>query len=72
MTDGWLIKYDVNGQKIWDKTIGGNVLESFAEMLVGPDGSITVFLQSSSEKSGNLSGVSKGETDIVVVRVEEE
>ena len=68
----WLIKYDVNGQKIWDKTIGGSVLETFAEMIVGPDGNITVFLQSTSEKSGNLSGVSKGETDIVVVRVGEE
>jgi hypothetical protein len=72
MTDGWLIKYDDSGQKMWDKTIGGNGLESFAEMLIGPDGGITVFLQGTSEKSGNLSEESKGETDIVVLRLEEE
>ncbi len=48
------------------------MLESFAELLVDPDGNITVFLQSTSDKSGNLSEVSKGETDIVVVRLKED
>ncbi len=57
---------------MWDKTIGGSSLESFAEMLIGPDSGITVFLQGTSEKSGNLSEESKGETDIVVVRAGEE
>lgn len=72
MMNARLIKYDVNGQKIWDKTIGGSSLESFAELLIGPDGNIAVFLQGTSEKSGNLSEESKGETDIVVVRFNED
>lgn len=36
---GWLIKTDINGNKIWEKKIGnGDKLVSFAEMTQTPDG----------------------------------
>jgi hypothetical protein len=71
MMDGWLCKYDSHGKKMWDKSLGGTGLESFAEMLIGPDGSLTVFLQATPDQSGTFFVESKGETDIVIVRLEE-
>jgi hypothetical protein len=71
MMDGWLIKFDTTGQKQWDKTIGGAGLESFSEMLIGHDESLTVFLQATPDKSGNLTEKSNGEDDIIILRLEE-
>ena len=72
LMNGWICKYNPSGKKLWDKTIGGTGLESLAKILIGPDKSITVFLQSTSGKSGNLTAETNGETEIVMVRMEDQ
>jgi hypothetical protein len=70
MMDGWVCKYDALGNKMWDKTIGGASLESLAKIL--PLGNnLTVFIQTTSTRSGNLTEESKGESDILIVHLKE-
>ena len=38
MSDMWVLKLDANGNKIWDKTIGGNRGDGIYAMLHTPDG----------------------------------
>lgn len=54
-TDYWLIKLDKNGKKVWDKTLGGNVHDSFGSMQQTQDGGYIVGGTSSSNKNSDKS-----------------
>jgi hypothetical protein len=51
--DIWLIKIDKNGNKVWDKTLGGSDFDGLGEIVEAPDGSILVIGYSSSPISGD-------------------
>ncbi|RDC64880.1 T9SS type A sorting domain-containing protein [Adhaeribacter pallidiroseus] len=55
-TDYWVVKIDANGNKLWDKTIGGDFQESLTSLAAAPDGSYLL--------SGlSLSGISDDKTE---------
>ncbi|PSR53949.1 hypothetical protein AHMF7605_10680 [Adhaeribacter arboris] len=59
-TDYWLIKINPNGNKIWDKTFGGNCYDYFSNLVATPDGGFFLGGSSSSEISGDKSETNRG------------
>jgi len=53
--DYWVIKIDASGQKVWDKTLGGNHEDLLTSLLVTPDKGYLLSGTSNSEKSGDKS-----------------
>ncbi|QNF32133.1 T9SS type A sorting domain-containing protein [Adhaeribacter swui] len=51
--DFWIIKLSVNGNKVWDKTIGGNNSEKISSVQQTPDGGYLVGGTSYSGKGGD-------------------
>lgn len=51
-SDGWLLKLDINGNKLWDKTYGGSSYESFPLMVAMTDTSLLLITASRSPVSG--------------------
>lgn len=69
-TDGWLVKIDANGNKLWDKTIGGSRYESIESMIELNNGDILVCLNSFLEGSGgDITAPPRGGSDIWVVKL---
>ncbi len=64
LLDCWLLKIDGSGNKVWDKTIGGNANEQFQKMAITPDGSLVVAASSESSANGNKTENSRGTWDI--------
>ncbi|MCF8296763.1 MAG: hypothetical protein K9J13_04390 [Saprospiraceae bacterium] len=50
--DGWIIKLDKNGKKLWEKTIGGNKEDKIFDMIEAKDGSLIVCGYTKSEGDG--------------------
>jgi len=65
--DFWIVKLDASGNKVWDKTIGGNGNDSASSLLVYQDGSFIVAGSSDSNASGDKTLDSKGGSDFWVV-----
>lgn len=53
--DYWVVKTDVGGNKIWDKTFGGNYTDWLFDMTATLDGSYVLAGQSFSENTGDKS-----------------
>lgn len=53
--DYWIIKIDTNGNKLWDKTFGGEGNDNLETMLLSLDGGYLLAGQSNSKKSGDKS-----------------
>lgn len=53
--DYWLVKIDDNGNKVWDKTLGGNTIDDLEAMVAMADGSYLLGGYSESGKSGDKS-----------------
>jgi hypothetical protein len=68
-SDYWIIKLNSNGQKLWDKTIGGNDSDTPSAMTPTNDGGIMVVGSSSSNISGDKSENSKGGYDCWIVKL---
>lgn len=68
--DYWLIKTDALGNKLWDKTIGGNSLDVIASILNTTDGGYLVGGYSSSAISGDKSEASRGSYDYWIVKLD--
>ena len=68
--DFWIVKLDASGNKLWDKTIGGNGNDSASSLLVYQDGSFIVAGSSDSNASGDKSEDSKGANDFWIVKLD--
>ncbi len=69
-TDFWLIKIDKSGNKLWDKTIGGNSREYPSGVVVSQDGGYLLVGSSRSDKSADKSEESKGDLDYWIVKID--
>ena len=70
-SDYWIVKVDENGNKLWDKTLGGNSNDVVYVVLPAPDGGYFLAGESRSNASGDKSRNSKGETDYWIIKVDE-
>ena len=68
-SDFWLIKINGNGQKVWDKTIGGSGEEYPHSVVISTDGNIVILGASNSNTTGDKSENSKGGLDFWVVKL---
>jgi hypothetical protein len=70
--DYWLIKTNVDGYILWQKTIGGNQDDYLADMVMLSDGSLLLAGTSLSDSSGWKSEPSRGAEDFWVVNLTNE
>jgi hypothetical protein len=68
-TDYWIIKMDLNGNKIWDRTFGGNYNDILNDILVVNNGLI-VAGHSNSEMSGDKSSTKYGDEDYWILKLD--
>ena len=68
--DYWVIKTDADGNKIWDKTLGGNQREVFTEMILQKNGKILIGGSSLSNTSNDKSENSRGFADYWLVALD--
>ncbi len=68
--DYWIVKIDSNGQKIWDKTIGGNEDDMFPSVITANDGTFFIAGESDSNKSGDKSENSRSKWDYWIVKLD--
>lgn len=68
--DFWIVKTDSAGNKLWDKTLGGNSQESVRFMLEANDGSYIFGGASASNASGEKSENAWGDLDYWVVKAD--
>jgi hypothetical protein len=66
--DYWIVKTDANGNKIWDKTIGGTGSESMADFLINRDNSYTLAGTSDSGIGADKTQGSQGLNDYWIVK----
>lgn len=69
--DFWAIKIDADGNKVWDKTMGGNGIDYFSSLVIAPNGGYLLGGTSDSDASGSKSEDSKGGNDIWIVKLVE-
>ncbi|QHT70045.1 fibronectin type III domain-containing protein [Rhodocytophaga rosea] len=68
--DGWLVKTDANGNKLWDKTLGSNGEDTFTSVIQTSDGGFLVAGSTSSDALGDVSAPNKGAgSDYWVVKI---
>ncbi|MEZ0539115.1 ELWxxDGT repeat protein [Fibrella arboris] len=63
LTDYWIVKIDVNGNKIWDRGFGGNNDDNLKNIILTPDGSYLLGGESASGQTGDKSQPSQGNLD---------
>jgi hypothetical protein len=67
--DGWLVKTDANGNKIWDKTLGGDRTDFIQCMAEAKDGGYILGIISNSNISGDKNAGNKGADDCWLVKI---
>ncbi|QNF34405.1 hypothetical protein HUW51_17365 [Adhaeribacter swui] len=68
--DYWVIKIDGNGNKIWDKTLGGNAPDFLRALITTADGGYLLGGWSGSPVSGDKSQDSRGDADYWIVKID--
>ncbi len=68
--DFWLVKIDAQGQKVWDKTLGGRDSDQLKAMVALPEGGYVLAGISYSNASGDKSTDNKGFSDYWVVKID--
>ena len=68
--DYWVIKYDANGQIVWDKTIGGNKDDILFTAISTKDNGYLLAGSSSSDASGEKTSNSYGFADYWLVKLD--
>jgi hypothetical protein len=66
--DMWILKIDVNGNKVWQKTYGGSKYESKAALTVTTDG-VYLLTGHTESNDGDVSG-NHGSWDVLVLKVD--
>jgi hypothetical protein len=69
--DFWVVKIDNQGNKVWDKTIGGNDNDNMSAVIPAPDGGYLLVGSSISDASEDKSENSKGGFDYWVVKIDD-
>ncbi len=67
--DFWLIKFDSVGNILWDKTIGGDGLDSLNFILATNANELILLGNSESGISGDKTELSRGEADVWIVKI---
>jgi hypothetical protein len=70
--DCWLVKIDSLGNKLWDKTYGGNGGDVIGSIVSTPDGGYLLGGFSASDISGEKSENGRGEGDYWIVKIDRE
>ncbi|MBC7921628.1 MAG: T9SS type A sorting domain-containing protein [Ferruginibacter sp.] len=70
VTDGWIVKVDDQGNKAWDRTLGGNGGDNFQSVIATPDGGYLLAGYSASGISGDKSEANRGFTDGWIIKVD--
>lgn len=68
--DVWIIKLDINGNIIWDKTIGGNSYDGVSSGYISQNGSIILACGSSSGISGEKTEPLRGVHDYWIIAID--
>ena len=68
--DFWVIKLNPNGNKVWDKTIGGNKWDFATSVVATLDGGIVVAGNSESDISGDKVENGRGAWDYWIIKVD--
>jgi len=68
--DYWIVKIDSNGNKLWDKSFGGNKNEELLSIIATPEGGFILGGTSESDKSGDKLEDNKGIVDYWIVKVD--
>jgi hypothetical protein len=68
--DYWIVRIDNQGNKVWDKTIGGSGYDWLKHIIATTDGGWLLFGDSNSDASGDKSEDSKGNNDYWVVKID--
>ena len=68
--DYWIIKIDNQGNKIWDRTLGGNHIDFFDYILPLPEGGYLLAGWSRSTTSNERTAASKGGADIWAIKID--
>lgn len=71
LSDYWIIKIDGSGSKVWDKTYGGSNGDAFQTMITTTDGGYLLGGSSTSNISGEKSGMNRGDFDYWIVKIGE-
>ncbi|QMU28780.1 hypothetical protein [Adhaeribacter radiodurans] len=69
-TDYWIVKLKADGTKEWDKTIGGDSGDELTSLQQTRDGDYILGGTSSSGKSGDKTEISKGYSDLWLVKID--
>ena len=69
-TDFWVIRIDADGDKIWDKTFGGDGYDTPIEAFAMDDGGFVLAGTSTPSVSGNKSAVNKGASDVWLIKID--
>ena len=69
-SDYWLVKIDASGNKLWDRSFGGNYSEIFYSLTATSDGGFLLGGYSNSPASGDKSEGSKGAYDYWIVKTD--
>ncbi|WP_276372159.1 T9SS type A sorting domain-containing protein [Chryseolinea sp. H1M3-3] len=70
LKDYWVVKIDDQGNKVWDKTIGGYNIEELEAAIATDDGGYLMGGYSNSDLSGDKSEDSQGVGDFWVVKID--
>ncbi|MBI1835883.1 MAG: T9SS type A sorting domain-containing protein [Flavobacteriia bacterium] len=69
-TDTWVVKMDLNGNIIWDKSYGGNLGDIGSDIIELESGNLILLNTSSSDVSGNKTSLNKGSNDYWLVKID--
>ena len=69
--DFWIAKVDENGTKIWDKTLGGGLIDVLENIISLGDNSYLLSGYSSSNSSGEKSEDSRGGSDFWIIKIKD-
>ncbi len=68
--DYWVIRIDKIGNKIWDKTFGGNKKDRLNSLLLLPDGNYLLGGYSISDGTGDMTNNSYGDNDFWLIKID--
>lgn len=70
ISDAWIVKTDMNGNKLWDKRFGGSQWETLYSLKSTTDGGFLLGVESSSPISGDKTIPSNGNEDFWIVKID--